>query len=133
LPERAKARQFIVDTSLEYLRRLKADVQGDPELALEVATAYMSVAQVEGLTTGPNLGLLDEAERDLVIAEGLTQSVLRSQPANRTAVLRAAQIAAHRMVLAWQRGHSEAALAFTEKSAGSLERLQAGNSDRPSA
>jgi hypothetical protein len=56
-----KARQLIVDTSLEYLRRLAADVHDDPDLALEVATAYMSVARVEGVTSGPNLGQIDEA------------------------------------------------------------------------
>jgi tetratricopeptide (TPR) repeat protein len=133
LPGSAKARQLIVDTSLEYLRRLSADVQGDPELALEVATACMSVAQVEGLTTGPNLGQLDEAERDLKIAEGLIQSVLTSQPANRTALLRAAQVAADRMTLAWQRGQDEAVLAFTDKSAEWLAKFQARHSDRPEA
>ena len=94
LPGSAKARQLIVDTSLEYLRRLSADVQDDPELALEVGAAYMAIAEVEGLTTGPNLGQLDAARRDLEIAEGLIQSVLTSQPGNRTALLRAVQIAA---------------------------------------
>jgi tetratricopeptide (TPR) repeat protein/predicted Ser/Thr protein kinase len=129
----AKARQLIVDTSLEYLRRLTADAQRDPELALEVATAYMSVAEVEGVTTGPNLGQLDEAERDLTIAERLIESVVRSRPANRTALLRAAQIAADRMTLAWQRGQSEKALTFAQKSAEWLDRFQAGDGDRSSA
>ena len=133
LPGSAQARQLIVDTSLEYLRRLTADVQEDPELALEVATAYMSVAEVEGVTTGPNLGQLDEAERDLEIAEGLIESVMRLQPANRTALLQAAQIAGDRMTLAWQRGQHEAALAFTEQAAERLEKFQARDSDRSSA
>ncbi len=133
MPGSAKARQLIVDTSLEYLRRLTADVQGDPELALEIATAYKSVAEVEGLTTGPNLGQLDEAERDLQIAEGLVDSVLKSQPANRTAVLRAAQIAVDRMTLAWQRGDDEATMAFTEKAAEWLSKFQARENDRDSA
>ena len=64
LPGSTKVRQLIVDTSLEYLRRLMVDAQNDPGLGLEVASAYMSVAQVEGLTTGPNLGQLDDAQRD---------------------------------------------------------------------
>ena len=55
LPGSTKVRQLIVDTSLEYLRRLMVDAQNDPGLGLEVASAYMSVAQVEGLTTGPIL------------------------------------------------------------------------------
>jgi tetratricopeptide (TPR) repeat protein len=133
LPGSAKARQLIVDTSLEYLRRLTVDAGGDPELALEVATAYMSVAQVEGLTTGPNLGQLDAAGRDLAIAEGLIQSLLRTQPANRPALLRAAQIAANRMTLAWQQGSNEEALTFAVTSADRLEKFQARASDRSEA
>src|SRR5207302_1705530 len=46
LPGSTVTRQLIVDTSLEYLRRLAADVRGDPELALEVGNAYMRVARV---------------------------------------------------------------------------------------
>jgi serine/threonine protein kinase len=38
LPGSTKTRQLIVDTSLEYLRRLAADVRGDPGLSLESAT-----------------------------------------------------------------------------------------------
>ncbi len=129
LPGSAKARQLIVDTSLEYLRRLTADVRRDPELALELANAYLSVAQVEGLTTGPNLGQLEPAERDLEIADELTASVLQSQPSNRTAHLRAAQVAASRSVLAWQRGHGEEALAFAGRSAEWLEQFRARKGD----
>jgi hypothetical protein len=96
-PGSTRTRQLIVDASLEYLRRLTADARGDPELALEVGTAYMSVARVEGVPrTGPNLGQMAQAEGDLRIAEELIHSVLGSQPANRTALLRAAQIAADR-------------------------------------
>ena len=133
LPGSTKARQLIVDTSLEYLRRLSADVQGEPELVLEIATAYMSVAQVEGLTTGPNLGQVVEAERDLKIAEGLIQSVLKSQPTNRMAVLRAAQVTADRMTLAWQLSRHEEAWMMAKTSAAWLERFQARDSDRPHA
>ena len=133
LPGSAKARQLIVDTSLEYLRRLSADAQGDPELALEVATAYMSVAQVEGVTTGPNLGQLDAAERDLAIAERLIQSLLRTQPANRTALLRAAQIAANRMTAGVAARQQRGTLTFAETSADRLEKFQARASDRSEA
>ena len=44
-----KTRQLIVDTSLEYLRRLSADAHGDPQLALEIGNAYMRVARVQGV------------------------------------------------------------------------------------
>jgi tetratricopeptide (TPR) repeat protein len=126
----AQVRQLIVDTSLQYLRRLTAEASGDPELALELATAYRSVAEAEGVTTGPNLGQLDAAERDLEIADQLVQSVLQSQPANRTAALRAAQIAASRMTVAWQRGDGERVLSFADQAAKWLDTLQPSASDR---
>lgn len=48
LPGSTKTRELIVDTSLEYLRRLTVDVQGDPAVALDVGNAYMRVARVQG-------------------------------------------------------------------------------------
>ena len=58
-----KTRQLIVDTSLEYLRRLSADAQGDPALALDVGNAYMRVARVQGVAIAANLGQVDQAEQ----------------------------------------------------------------------
>jgi tRNA A-37 threonylcarbamoyl transferase component Bud32 len=80
LPGSTKTRQFIVDTSLEYLGRLAADARGDPGLALEVGNAYMRVARVQGVPIGPNLGHLDQAAQNLQIADGFIHSVLQVQP-----------------------------------------------------
>jgi len=137
LPGSTRTRQLIVDTSLEYLRRLSADVRGDPGLALELGYAYMQVARVQGVSTGRNLGQVDEAAQNLRIAEGLIQSVLASQPANRTALLRAGQIAHDRMILASLQGgrrdvaHRPEVLAFARKSAESLDKFNAGKTDKP--
>ena len=76
-PGTTKARQLIVDTSLEYLRRLAADARGDPDLGLEVGSAYMRVARVQGVPMQTsNLGQTDEAERSLRAAEAMVRSVL---------------------------------------------------------
>ena len=133
LPGSTKARQSIVDTSLEYLRRLAADVHGDPELALEVGSAYMRVARVEGVPISPNLGRMDRAEQDLQVAERFVHSVLVSQPANRTALLRSAQIAHDRMILAWFNGRPDEALSLARQSAEWLERFHAGKGDETEA
>src|SRR6185295_7529579 len=93
-------RQLIVDTSLEYLRRLSADAHGDPQLALEIGNAYMRVARVQGVPISQNLGQMDQAEQNLRTAETFIQTALASAPVNRTALLRAAQIAHDRMLLA---------------------------------
>jgi serine/threonine-protein kinase len=105
----ADTRQFIVDTSLEYLRRLTDDFHDDPDLALDVGTAYMRVGRVQGVPTNTNLGQPENAEQNLRKAEQLIASVLKAQPANRMAFLRAAQIAHDRMVLAeYRRPDTEA-------------------------
>jgi predicted Ser/Thr protein kinase/tetratricopeptide (TPR) repeat protein len=133
LPGSTKARQMIVDTSLEYLRRLRGDVQRDPDLALEIANAYRSVAEVEGVTNGPNLGQVDNAARDLAVANGIIQPVLRSQPGNRMALLRAAQIAAEQAIVAWQGGRNDDAFPFARQSAAWLENFHAGAADKAMA
>ena len=129
LPGSAKTRQFIVDTSLKYLGQLAADVQGDPGLALEVGNAYMRVARVQGVPIGPNLGQLDQAAQNLQIADRLIHSVLQVQPQNRTALLRAAQIAHDRMILAGFYNRDEEALRFAGAAADSLEKFHAQKSD----
>ena len=116
LPGAAKTRQLIVDTSLEYLARLAKDRGGDPTLDLDLGTAYMRVARVQGVPISPHLGQTDEAERNLRIAGRLIDSVLRAQPGNRLAFLRAAQIAHDRMVLAQSRRPTGPALPLARQS-----------------
>ena len=62
-----RTRELIVDTSLEYLRRLSAEAKRDPDLALDVGNAYMRVARVQGVPTQANLGQLDQADQSLRI------------------------------------------------------------------
>lgn len=100
LPNSAEARQLIVNTSLEYLGRLRADAASNPGLALELGTAYMRVAQVQGIPLSPNLGQTKNAAENLAIAEDLLEAVQRAQPANRAAMLRRAEIVHDRMSLA---------------------------------
>ena len=129
LPGSTKARQLIVDTSLEYLRGLTADVHGDPTLALDVGTAYMRVARVQGVPISPTLGQMDEAEKNLEIADGFIEFVLKKEPANRIAMLRAAQIAHDRMILARFARRSDEAHALARTSADWLDKFQAGKGD----
>jgi serine/threonine protein kinase len=133
LPGSTKARQLIVDTSLEYLRRLTADVQSDPVLALDVGNAYMRVARVQGIPIGPTLGQKDQAEKNLNTADGFIQFVLKEQPANRTAMLRAAQIAHDQMILARFAHQDKEAHALAVKSAEWLNKFHAVKGDEAEA
>ena len=67
----------------------------------------MRVARVQGVPVTSNLGHEAEADRSLQKAEALLRSVLTARPADRMAILRSAQIAHDRMILAGDRGASE--------------------------
>jgi serine/threonine-protein kinase len=125
LPGGVAARQLIVDTALDYLGRLAGDAQGDPDLALDVGTAYLRVARVQGIPISPNLGQLDPADRTLQSAKVLIDSVLAARPDHRLAFVRQAQIAHDRMILAGLRRPDDDAIAFARESARWLDRYLA--------
>ena len=95
-----KARHDIVNMSKEYLEGLAADASADPDLALEVASAYVKVARAQGVPTTPNLGQYAQAEESLRKADGLVDRVLAAFPHNHTALETSAEIAQDRMILA---------------------------------
>lgn len=131
LPGSTQARQFIVDTSLEYLSRLAKDAANDPALAFDLGTAYMRVARVQGVPINTNLGQMDKAEPTLQAAERLMADVIAQQPGNRKAYLRAAQIAHDRMLLAEYRRPPDAALPLARKSEEWLRKyLETGPIDK---
>jgi serine/threonine-protein kinase len=115
-------RQFIVDTSLQYLGQLTADAGSDPDLALDVGTAYMRVARVEGVPISPNLGQTDQAEQHLRMAETFITRVLSAQPGNRTAQLRSAQIAHDQMIVAGQKRQLDEAFRLGQIAGQRIER-----------
>ncbi|HEY1305610.1 MAG TPA: serine/threonine-protein kinase [Vicinamibacterales bacterium] len=136
MPGSSTTRQFIVDTSLDYLRQLAADAGDDPDLALDVGTAYMRVARVEGVPISPNLGQADQAEQHLRTADSFIARVLSVQPGNRTALLRSAQIAHDRMLVAGQKRQVDEAFTFGQVAGQRLERylntgtIQAGEAEQ---
>ena len=56
LPGSTPARELIVGRALEYLERLNREAGGDRPLQLELATAYLSIGDVQGKPYTPNLG-----------------------------------------------------------------------------
>lgn len=104
-PGTTKARELIVSTSLQYLQRLAQDIQGDTNLAFELGNAYLSVARVQGVPIGPNLGHPEQADGSLQVAEQLMARVLQSRPDYPPALSRSARIAHDRMLIAalWSR------------------------------
>jgi tetratricopeptide (TPR) repeat protein len=125
------ARQLIVDTSLSYLNQLAGDARSDPGLALELGTAYMRVARVQGVPISPNLGQLEQAEQTLRIAEPLINAAVAARPQDRIALLRRGQVAHDRMILAGLRRPDDMALPLAQESARWLDRyLTSGSVDQ---
>jgi len=123
LPGSSDARQLIVDTSLEYLQRVSAEVGDDPGLALELGTAYMRVARVQGVPISTNLGQPERAEQNLRTAESLVEQALDAEPTNRAALLTMAQIAHDRMALAAMRSEPAESFRLNRISADWLQKF----------
>ena len=130
LPGSVATRQLIVETSLDYLGRLASDAGDDPELALDLATAYIRVARVQGIPIASNLGEMDKANQTLEKATALVDSVLVAQPQNRLAYLRRAQILHDRMIVAGLKRPDDDALPLARESAAWLDKyLESGSVD----
>lgn len=123
VPGTIKARQHIVSTSMEYLEALGAEVRGDNGLALEIAKGYLQMARIEGVPIQPNLGQFAKADQMLAKADAFVESVLRSSPENRAALLASAAIAHDRMILAQSDHRRAEALAYANKASERLEAL----------
>ena len=124
LPGATEARHQIVSTSMAYLEALGAEARDDRDLALEIGTAYLQVARVQGVPSGSNLGDFEEADKTLAKAETVVDSILRAEPKNRRALRTSAEIAHDRMILATGTG-AEPVLAQVHRLTGRLEALLA--------
>ncbi len=95
-----KVRHKLVSTSLEYLSALDREATADPELAMELADAYIQMATVQGVPIGPNLGEPVAAEASLKRAAALIEPILSRNPGDKAAMVMAAVINESRMILA---------------------------------
>jgi serine/threonine protein kinase len=124
-------RSRIVADALQYLEALGRDATGDPDLSLEIGTAYQQVGRVQGVPFIPNLGLLPQAEDSLRKADTFIEAVLATQPDNRQALLTSAQIAHDRMALVDNLSRRDEALAAARRAAEQLDRFFNGYTPNP--
>lgn len=113
----------MVSDSLQYLTSLGSDVQGDKDLALEIAYAYVRVAHAQGDPTSPNLGQFAEAETNLNNASRFVDPVLSKDPRNQRALFIATTIAHDRMILANNRRDQAQALEYAAATTALIERF----------
>lgn len=102
----------------------------DKDLALEVGSAYVQLAHVQGVPVNSNLGQFAQANESLRQADTLVGFVLSSDAKNRRALLASATIAHDRMVVAGVQNQHAESLAYTIDAAAKLDRFSAlGNLD----
>ncbi len=125
-PGNTKARQMIVSTSLEYLKRVGAETRGDKDLAMEIGGAYLQLAQIQGVPVNSNLGQFAEAEESLRKADAFVESVLQVDPKYPRALLTSATVAHDRMAVASMQNRPGESLLQARKAAEQLDRYTAG-------
>ncbi len=123
LPGATQARHALVTMSLQYLERLGREARGDTSLAMEIGTAYLAVARVQGVPGNSNLGEIPEADETLRKADVTVDSVLAKSARNRGALLLSAEIAHDRMILANTMRRNDQCDADAQKSAARLDAL----------
>jgi eukaryotic-like serine/threonine-protein kinase len=80
LPGSLPARTFAVDTAIQYLDSLSKEASGDLSLLTELATAYATVARIQGDPSIANIGKSDQALASVEKALRLSDEVLRVAP-----------------------------------------------------
>ena len=123
LPGATKARHALVTLSLQYLERLGQQAHGDQDLALEVGSAYLAVARVQGVPGNSNLGEMPQSDETLRKADAMIDSVLAKSLRNRVALERSAEIAHDRMILASTMRPLDERLAYAQKAAERVDKL----------
>lgn len=84
LPGSIEARKLLVEKAHDYLTALEAEMAGDPGLALELATSYRKLGDIQGRPNWANLGDFDGAlasyERSAALLAGLVGRGLPISP-----------------------------------------------------
>jgi tetratricopeptide (TPR) repeat protein len=78
LPGSTAARKLIVERALGHFEKVSADAMDDPELRLEVGSAYRLLADIQGRPGAPNLGDVDGAMKSYLRARSLLLPLLDS-------------------------------------------------------
>ena len=83
LPGSTQARAFIIQRSLKYLDRMSAASPGNAALQLELAEGYKRLGEVQGGTTGANLGAYASARESYQKALALLRQPARDPTLDR--------------------------------------------------
>ncbi len=111
LPGSTPARSLVVKRALEYLDGLATEARGDRTLQLELASAYLKVAEVQGDPMFPNLGDSKGSLESCRKAQAILETLSRAEPENQQA----------RTSLAATYQHISDVLAFSGDTGGAVD------------
>ncbi len=129
LPGALKARNTVVQTALQYLDALATEAAGDEALLLELASGYSRIAQIQSGMTGPNLGLLEEALKNLRKAQAILEPLYRARPEEKATAMELADV--HRWIseISVRSGDRSAGMKRMEESLAISQRLARAHPD----
>jgi tetratricopeptide (TPR) repeat protein len=126
-----KLRNKLISLSIQYLEGLGSEALHDKALALDISTAYVQVARIQGVPVWNQQGQYAEAEKSLSKANAFADSVLQADPANRKALWLSGNIAHDRAVTAYAERSYQQVLAYAPKTVDAFDRLaRLGNLNR---
>jgi serine/threonine protein kinase len=116
-------RNKLVSLSVQYLEGLGNEALHDKALALDISSAYMRIARIQGVPEWNQLGQYAEAEKSLSKASEFADSVLRADPNNREALWLSANVAHDRAVTAYTERNYQRVLAYSPDVVDAFDRL----------
>jgi serine/threonine protein kinase len=124
-------RNKLVSLSIEYLEGLGREALRDKQLALEIGSAYLVAARIQGVPEWNHQGQYAAAQKSLSKTEIFADSVLHEDPRNREALWLSANAAHDHAVTAYAERSSEQVLLYSPKAVEGFARLaQLGNMTR---
>jgi tetratricopeptide (TPR) repeat protein len=123
LPGSTAAQKLLVRTVLVHLDRTAKDAAGDPQLQLDLANAFIRLANLQGNPYDQNIGDSTGALTSLDKALSIARTVVRQQPANAAAAHALGWAQQSRSEVLLGSGRTEDAVAAMRQAVATFEEL----------
>ena len=125
LPGSTAAQKLLVSTVLKHLDRTAKDAAGDPQLQLDLANAFIRLANVQGNPYDQNIGDTEGALTGLDKALSIAGTALRQQPRNAAAAHALGWAQQSRSEVLFGLGRTQEAVATMRLAAATFDELAA--------
>jgi tetratricopeptide (TPR) repeat protein len=123
LPGSTAAQKLLVSTVLKHLDRTAKDASGDPQLQLDLANAFIRLANVQGNPYDQNIGDAPGALTSLDKALSIATTTVRQQPGNPAAAHALGWAQQSRSEVLWGTGRTQEAVATMRSAVATFEEL----------